>query len=306
MIVNNAGGLIRGQTDSAIVVGGPASGYTVTITNNAGASIVGGGGAFAAIRTGADNDTLVNAGRIDGSSSGKAIDLGAGDNTLRIVGGNAVVLGDISGGVGGSNTMTIAAGAGNAFAFAGAVSNFGSVEVQSGTVTFSGASSYTGTTILSGGTLVLDGIDRLVAAGALRLAGGTLSLVNAGGINGQSFASLALVANSTLLLNGSGITFGALGELLPGASLTIAGYLATGSLDYAFRLVGNFTDDAGFRALLGATTIDGLATRARFDGIYTDVSAAVAPVPEPSTLGLLIAGFGVMALMVRRRRALAR
>jgi hypothetical protein len=38
VIVNLAGGLIRGQSDSAIVVEGPASGFTVSITNNAAAS----------------------------------------------------------------------------------------------------------------------------------------------------------------------------------------------------------------------------------------------------------------------------
>jgi hypothetical protein len=305
VIVNNAGGLIRGQSDSAIVVGGPASGFTVTITNNAGASIVGGGSSSAAIQTGADNDTLTNGGTIDGASSGKAIDLGAGNNSLRIVGGSAVVLGDISGGVGGMNTMTIAPGAGNAFAYAGAISNFASVEVQSGTVSFSGISGYTGTTVLSGGTLILNGADRLAAGSSLALAGGTLSLLGASGVNGQSFAALALSGHSTILLNGSAITFGSLGSIASGASLTIDGFIASSTTDYAFRLLGNFADNADFRNLLAATTIDGLTSSYRFDGIYTDVSANVAAVPEPSSIALLLAGFGVMGIVLRRRRGTA-
>src|SRR5262249_47181346 len=42
-INNQAGGLIRGQTDSAIAIDGAASGFTITITNAAGATIEGGG-----------------------------------------------------------------------------------------------------------------------------------------------------------------------------------------------------------------------------------------------------------------------
>ena len=302
LIVNNAGGMIRGQSDSAIVVGGPASGFTVTITNNAGASMVGGGGSSAAIQTGFDNDTVTNGGTVDGSSSGKAIDLGAGNNVLHIVGGSAVVRGDISGGVGGSNIVTIAPGAANVFAYAGAISNFDRVEVQSGTVNFSGVSSYTGTTLLSGGTLVLDGADRLAAAGSLNLAGGTLSLMNASGINGQTFASLSLSGASTLLLNGSALTFGSLGSIVSGATLTIDGSNPSTNTDYAFRLLGDISSDADFGALLAATTIDGQSAVYSFDGVYTDVTASVAAVPEPSTIALTLAGFGVMGVVMRRRR----
>src|SRR5262249_45859161 len=123
-INNQSGGLIRGQSDSAIAVDGAASGFTITITNAAGATIEGGGAIAAAIRTAADNDTINNSGTIKADASGKAIDMGAGNNALSILGGSASVLGDISGGVGGTNTMTIDPGSGNAFAYAGAVSNF--------------------------------------------------------------------------------------------------------------------------------------------------------------------------------------
>src|SRR5262249_6780117 len=76
VITNLAGGSITGQSDSAIVVGGGASGFTVVVNNNAGATILGGGTVNAAIKTGADNDTINNGGTINGSSSGKAIDMG--------------------------------------------------------------------------------------------------------------------------------------------------------------------------------------------------------------------------------------
>jgi hypothetical protein len=73
-VINQSGGLIKGQSDSAIAVEGPASGYTVSIINNAGATLLGGSATTAAVLTGADNDTITDAGLIDGSSSGVAID----------------------------------------------------------------------------------------------------------------------------------------------------------------------------------------------------------------------------------------
>src|SRR5262249_39658388 len=99
VITNN--GLIKGQTDSGIVVFGAASGFTVTINNQRRGTIEGGGDDAAAIQTGADNDTVNNAGDVIADASGKAIDLGDGDDTLNITGGT--IHGDISGG-NGTNT----------------------------------------------------------------------------------------------------------------------------------------------------------------------------------------------------------
>ncbi len=96
---------------------------------------MGGGTSSAAIRTGADNDVVNNAGAIDGSSSGKAIDMGAGNNTLNVTGGSASIAGNVNGGAGGSNTMTMNLGTGNNFSYSGSLSNFNSVELQSGNAT---------------------------------------------------------------------------------------------------------------------------------------------------------------------------
>ena len=106
VVTNNAGGLIRGQSDSAIAVEGPASGsgLTVQINNNSGATIQGGGATNAAIWVRSDNVptnpniTVNNYGTIDGSSSGKAIALGQGNDTVQIFGGS--VIGSIDGGAG--------------------------------------------------------------------------------------------------------------------------------------------------------------------------------------------------------------
>lgn len=296
-ITNQTGGLIRGQSDSAIVTVGAASGYKVTINNHAGATIVGGGTANAAIKTGADNTVIVNAGIINGASSGNAIEMGSGVNSLTITGG--AIIGSINGGSGGANTMVVNPGAGNSFAYAGSVSNFSKVEIQSGNVTLSGVSTYSGTTELSGGVLTLDGANRLSADSALLLNGGALRLSNAGGANGQGFASLSLSDDSSVLLGGSSLTFGALGAVVGGKTLSFT-EAAAGA--YAFRLLGDYSSDAAFLLLLGATHIDGLAARYSFDGTYTSVSAVTAAVPEPATYAMLFAGLGLVAALARRRR----
>ncbi len=291
-ITNLSGGLIRGQSDSAIVTVGAASGFKVTIINNSGASIIGGGTANAAIKTGPDNTVIVSGGMIDGSSSGKAIELGSGVNSVTITGGT--ISGSINGGSGSQNTLVFNPGAGTSFAYAGAISHFSKVEVQGGDVTLSGLSSYSGATVLSGGSLTLDGAQRLSADSALVLNGGTLRLVNAGG-DGQRFASLSLTADSSVLLGGSALTFGALGTVVDGKTLT---FTETGAGAYAFRLLGDYSANASFLSLIGATHINGLGATYAFDGTYTRVLAAV---PEPSTYAMLFAGLALVGAIARRR-----
>jgi hypothetical protein len=299
VITNLSGGLIKGENDSAIVVDGPASGYTVTINNYAGATIQGGSSTYAAIRTGADNDTINNAGTIDGRSSGLAIDMGAGNNTLTITGGSASILGAINGGNGGNNTLTIDPGTGNNFSYAGSISNFATLSVQSGSVTFSGVSTYTGSTVLNGGTLTLAGIDRLATTSTLVLNGGTLAITNAAGSDAQTFASLTLSASSTIDLNSSSLTFSSLGSVASGTVLTILDYSAN-STSYALRLLGDYTANPAFASLVSATTINGSAATYSYDGTYTDIE--IAAVPEPTTYVMLIAGLGLLGAISRKKR----
>ncbi len=290
VIVNTAGGLIRGQGDSAIVAEGAASGYTVTIDNRAGASLVG-GGSSATIRTGADASAVINAGLIDGAASGKAIAFGAADDRLTIAGGAAFVLGSVDGGAG-RDTLLVDAGSGNAFGYAGAIVNFERVEIRSGTVTLTGQSTYGGDTVLTGGELVLVGAQRIDAASALVLAGGTLDLSAA---DGQTFAALSLLDSSTILLGNGRLTFNGLQSFESGETLALTGGL------HGFRLLGDYTGDAAFAQLLRATTIDSLAVTYRFDGTYTNVSA----VPEPGAWAMLLGGLAMAGWMGRRRRATA-
>ena len=298
-VTNQAGGLIRGQNSSAIVAKGLASGFAVTINNNAGATLQGGGTSDAAVQLGADAATINDAGRIDGSSSRVAIAGGSGNLTVSITGGQASVLGDIVGGVNAVNKMTISPGAGNSFAYASGISNFSSVEIASGTVTLSGQNTYTGTTVIDGGaTLALDGANRLAAASKLDLEGGTLKLVDVHGANGQEFAVVSLGQDSAIDLGGSSLTVDALGNVVAGKTLAVTDWLASTSPTYALRFLGDLTGNAAFLALMSDTTVDGLGASVRFDGVYTDVTA----VPEPANLALLLAGLGLVGVSVRRRK----
>ena len=298
VVTNLTGGLIQGDTDSAIVAQGAASGYTISIVNNAGATIRGGGTSSAALLVAKDSTTITNAGLIDGSSSGKAIELGSGNNQITISGGSAFVLGSINGGVGGSNSLTVTPGAGNSFTYTGALSNFSSVAFTSGSTTLSGVSTYTGTTQVSNATLTLVGVNRLAAGSALQLDNGTLRLTNAAGVTGQSFASLSLSGNSAIDLGYSSITFNGLGNVATGATLAVTE--AAGA--YVFRLLGDYSGDANFLALISGLQIDGVAAAFHYDGTYTSISA----VPEPATYALLLAGLALVTAMARRRRSAAK
>ena len=92
----------------------------MTIDNQAGATIKGGGTTVAAIdaSNSFDRVTITNAGKVDGSSSGKAFVLSQNsNNTVTISGGAASVLGDMDGGVGGVNKLNFDIGAGNSFSY---------------------------------------------------------------------------------------------------------------------------------------------------------------------------------------------
>jgi hypothetical protein len=148
-------------------------------------------------------------------------------------------------------------------------------------------------------TLVLDGANRLAAASALQLSGGTLEIANAAAANGQTFSSLMLLASSSINLHGSTLTFNNLGGATGGATLTLFDYITSPATDFAVRFLGNVTNDANFLALMLGLTVNGAAARYSFDGTYTEVSA----VPLPAAAWLLISGLGVMGATVRRRRA---
>ena len=147
------------------------------------------------------------------------------------------------------------------------------------------------------------GANRIASASALDLNGGTLELINAGGLNGQTFASLSLTGNSTLDLNNStSLSFTSVGSVGGGLTLSVLDFYVAASPDYAFRFLGDLSGNSTFLSLIGATTVNGLAAAFNFDGSYTNV----APVPLPAAWLLLMSGLGLFGAAGRRRKAMAR
>ena len=288
-------GLIQGKSGFGIQLIGT---FANTITNNAGGTIRG-AGTGAAIQTGNGDDTVTNRGAMI-SDIGNAIDLQGGNDQLKIEGGAASIVGNISGGAG-TNTLTINAGTGNGFGYSGSISNFNTVQVQSGTATLSGANTYTGNTVVSGGTLILDGANRIASGSALVLGSGTLQIEDVAGENGQTFAGLSLTDSSTLDLGLSSLTFNGVGGIASGKSLSIVDWSDASSPNYAIRFLGDDTSNAAFLMLLGETTINGLAATFQFDGLYTNVK----PVPIPAAFTLLMSGLGLLGAARRRRARVA-
>ncbi|UVA78843.1 autotransporter family protein [Pandoraea commovens] len=212
-IVNS--GLIRGQSDSAIAVTGGRNAFTVTVINQASGVLEGGGATAAVVNTGANDATVTNYGTITADQSGKAVDLGSGNSNLQILGGAAVMNGDVSGGTG-TSTLTITPGAGNAFSYNGAISNFSAVSLGAGTIALNGASTYAGATSIASGATVLVGD----AAHRSATLGSGMTSVASGATLGGYGGVLGSVTNAGIIAVGSaslGATPGALG------TFTIAG-----------------------------------------------------------------------------------
>ncbi|VVE56819.1 autotransporter family protein [Pandoraea sputorum] len=226
-IVNS--GLIRGQSDSAIAVTGGRNAFTVTVINQASGVLEGGGATAAVVNTGANDATVINYGTITADQSGRAVDLGSGNSNLQILGGAAVVNGDVSGGTG-TSTLTITPGAGNAFNYNGAIFNFSAVSLGAGTITLNGASTYAGATSIASGATVLVG--------------------DAAHRNATLGSGMTTVA--------SGATLGGYGGVL--GSVTNAGIIAVGSASLGatpgvlgtFTIAGDYVGNNG-TALFGAT-----------------------------------------------------
>ena len=299
-VINEKGGLIQGDTDSGIaVIGDQASGNKVTIDNEAGATIKGGGTTTAAIDASASFDpvTITNAGTIDGSSSGKAITLSQdANNTVTISGGAASVLGDMDGGAGGVNKLNFDMGKGNSFSYAGAITDFASTEIISGRANLSG--SIAGPLTVDAGAALSPGVS---GVGALSVGDATL---DAGGslvidLDPTGGVSDILNVTGTIALNGANLVVDLLSAPTLGEGFDIVDNDGTDPVSGVFSS-GQFVN-AAFDGSWYRFSIE-YAYNADSGVVGNDIRLTSVAVPEPSTWVMM--GLGGLVLIVFRPRRL--
>lgn len=318
-------GLIQGDSDSAIAfTSGQASGFLMTITNQVGGTIEGGGAAAAAIQGGVDNLVINNSGTIKADTSGKAIAMGTGSNTLNIFGGS--ILGDIDGGSGGSNSLVVDPGAGHTFTYAGTITHFATAQIKSGTFSLAGTMTAGGTTVNGGtlaGTGTVNGLVTITTGGVLSPGNSAGKLTLQTGVNLSSggkflwqLTSLKDDATGTagtdfdqILLTGGNVTLGGTSLLTLDFSLLGAGS-DPNSADTYWDSNHSWTiiDGTGSATNAGSTNFSQITNATYADGFFTTSSDSAGntvlnfqAVPEPGSAALFV--FGTLGLLARRRRA---
>jgi hypothetical protein len=191
--LSNAG-TIRGYQGFGVKMIG---GFADTVDNRSG-GLLQGAGAEAALQTGGGNDQVTNGGSVVGEG-GLAIDLGDGEDNLRISGGAASVTGSISGGAG-TDTLAIDAGAGNGFTYQGVLTGFETMRVDSGTAALGG--SLDGTLSVGAGSILAPGnsVGTLDLGGLALAASGALAVeLDPANIQGNGTHDLLRVSGSVEL-----------------------------------------------------------------------------------------------------------
>jgi hypothetical protein len=226
------------------------SGHTLSIDN--GAALQAG-----SVRFGDGDDRMTIAGAFSGS-----ISLGGGDDVLRLAGTQAFS-GSADGGSG-NNRLEIAAVGSDATPLAlgnGSFTNFGSLELQSGVVSYGGTSSFGTINVLAG---------RLIGLNGSRLSGGRINVA-------------------------AGATFGSAGTVV--GDVTVAGTLSPGASPGTMTITGNVNLVSGSTALfeLGSAVSDQL----RVSGTLNIASGSTLsltgtrPLTPGTTLDLIIADGGI-------------
>ena len=174
----------------------------------------------------------------------------------------------------------------------------GLVRAGTGQLTLTGANSYMGGTLVTGGTLVASSSTAL-GLGDVALDGGTLR-VNVDGLTiGGNFSE---TAGSMLVL--SAFDMDSLMSILGNA--TLGGMLVLDLGQYGER-AGDYAlfSWAGHSGQFGSVRLDNLAAgytgslSYRANGLFLNIAGAV---PEPASWAMMVAGFGLLGAMLRRRR----
>jgi autotransporter-associated beta strand protein len=280
-----------------------------------------------AIQMGEGDDTLTNTGTITGSN-GRAVNLEGGEDTLHFTSGT--ITGSIDGGSG-SDILALGSG----LTHSGAVRNFETVRVASGTATLSGVVSGdtglektgAGTLVLSaandytGGTTVLDGTLRVANTTGSATGSGDV-IVNTGArfggdgridgnvtLNG-GFTPGALIVGGDVTWNGSATDASGFAFSTPDAFVLIQGDFLKGTGDaFVFDFggqgaVGEFvlTEWQGVTDfLVGDFSFINLASGYTGDFAIVDNQLRFTAVPEPASAAAL-AGAAMLGLVALRRR----
>lgn len=314
-------GLIHGKSGFGVKIIGT---FADTVINNAG-GVIRGGGSVAALQTGGGNDIVVNVGAII-SDAGQAIDLGEGNDSLTILGDQASIVGDATGGPGTDSLFV-----NGSFTFNHSFTSFENARFQGGTVVLNGTSTFDNGFSLGAGSLVFNGSVTVPSPAGIAISGaslvvnGQLTVPTAFGIslpsgslivNGQLLTPALLVGRNALL-GGNGFISGSVvnaGTVSPGNSigkLTIGGnYTQTSSGTLLIEIAGNGRSDVlvvrGTARLGGTLQIAALNRKVAFGDQYTFLRAGRIEgrfnrieMPSPSILrGRLLIEGGSATLLV--------
>ncbi|HVN00876.1 MAG TPA: autotransporter-associated beta strand repeat-containing protein [Caulobacteraceae bacterium] len=225
---------------------------TLTLTNASGTfgGVIADGGLFggtgASFTIAGGTETLTGASTVGGTvtiDSGATMQWGNGNSAFLVGAGNAVV----------DNGALVMNFGGGGIGGAIPISGTGSVEVQSGALTQSGAATYTGVTKIDpGGFLNLSGAGSIANSSNL-LVNGTFDI-----------SGTATGASITTLTGSGGVSLGAKTLTLTAASGTFSGVIADGGLfggtGGGLTIAGGTETLTGTNTFTGPTTINGGAT----------------------------------------------